>query len=55
MTLSRVFKLTDLARLRDNMTKSSEGLKLVIFRNAFYRDNYRRAIIVLLLIAALLL
>ncbi|AAO91125.1 type IVB secretion system apparatus protein IcmL.1 [Coxiella burnetii] len=30
------------------MTKTSEGLKLVILRNAFYRDNYRRAIIVLL-------
>ncbi len=27
-----------------------EGLKLIILRNAFYRDNYRRAIFVLLII-----
>lgn len=32
------------------MTKQSEGLKLVMLRNAFYRDNYRRAIMALLFV-----
>jgi intracellular multiplication protein IcmL len=32
------------------MATQSEGLKLIILRNAFYRDNYARAILALLLV-----
>ncbi len=32
------------------MAKPNEGLKLIILRNAFYRDNYRRALIAALLV-----
>ena len=32
------------------MANHTEGLKLIILRNAFYRDNYRRAVFALLLV-----
>ena len=29
-----------------------DGLEMVLLRNAFYRDNYRRAVIIFLLVLA---